>query len=166
MFDPRIPAGEEAEFFVRLRAWGLKVVRLDADMAVHDSGMSAFGPWWRRCLRGGRAYAMGVARYGSADGGDNRRRLRSSLLWGALWPVLVLGSAIVAVAWDVRSWWFALALTVLAAAQVARTALRAARTFGWRDGWTYGCFCMLGKVPEALGILRMWARRTPKVDRE
>jgi GT2 family glycosyltransferase len=50
-------AGEEPELCVRLRAAGWKVVRLDAEMTLHDAAMTRFGQWWKRNVRNGHAYA-------------------------------------------------------------------------------------------------------------
>src|SRR5207248_7579001 len=50
-------AGEEPELCLRLREAGWKVLRLDAEMTLHDAAMTRFGQWWKRAVRAGHAFA-------------------------------------------------------------------------------------------------------------
>jgi len=47
-YDDKLIAGEEPELCSRLRAAGWRVVRLPAEMTLHDAAMTRFGQWWRR----------------------------------------------------------------------------------------------------------------------
>lgn len=167
MFDPLVAAGEEADLCVRIRAQGGRVVGVDAPMATHDGGAVRFPQWWKRCIRNGRGYMSGVLRYGAEDGGHNRRRVRSCLVWGWIPPALVYLAA-----WLVSGWRVGLAIlaALLVAAyglQLLRIAWSLRRRDSRRDAWIYALFCMLGKTPESLGVLMglMSFRRTARTSR-
>ena len=56
-YDPSIIAAEDDELCLRIRGEGWKVLRIDAEMTLHDMAMTRFAQWWRRrhtlraCLR-------------------------------------------------------------------------------------------------------------------
>ena len=56
-FNPSLIAGEEPELCLRLRQQGWKILRIDAEMTLHDAQITRFSQWWRRSLRSGYAYA-------------------------------------------------------------------------------------------------------------
>ncbi len=136
-------AGEEPELCVRLRALGWQIWRLDAEMTWHDAGMTRFGQWWRRCRRTGHAYAEGAALHGAPPERHWRAETRRALIWGGGLPLAALAGAALHPA----------ALLLLAAypAQVVRLALREGPAR--RESWAYAAFTVLGKFPEALGVL-------------
>lgn len=138
-FNPAMIAGEEPELCVRLRQSGHQIWRLDAEMARHDAAMFRFGQWWRRARRGGYAYALGAALHGAPPERHNVAAVRRALVWG-------LGLPIVAVLGAVLVHPLLLALLLAWPLQVLRL---------WRrdgDG-TRAFFLVLGKIPEALGIV-------------
>ena len=47
-FNPDLIAGEEPELCVRLRQNGGVILRIDAEMTLHDMAMTRFGQWWKR----------------------------------------------------------------------------------------------------------------------
>jgi GT2 family glycosyltransferase len=153
-YDESLIAGEEPDLCVRLRRAGGRIQRVDAPMTIHDAAMTRFSQWWRRTIRNGFAYADGAARHGAPPERHWVKPTRSALLWGIggpcgalatapflgaatlLWifPYLLLG-------WRVRRW--------------RRSALRdppGAATL-------YATFCVLAKLPEAIGVLRFHALR-------
>jgi len=148
-YDGRIVAGEEPEMCARLRALGWGVRRLDREMTRHDAAMTRFGQWWKRSLRSG---------YGFSQVGDIRpevfaaQRL-SSIGWGLLLPSVALLGALIT-----RG--LALLLLLAYPAQMARIALRQRR--GGQDHRTamvYALFCVLGKLPQGLGVAACWWNR-------
>ena len=143
-------AGEEPELCVRLRAAGWRVHRLDAEMTRHDAAMTRFGQWWRRTLRSGYAFAQGAALHGAPPERHWVRETRSALAWGAALPLatLLLIAGVGA--------WGALPL-LLYPLQVARLALRSRRWIA--IPWRRASFLVLGKLPEALGVLRFGLHR-------
>lgn len=147
-FDPSLIAGEEPELCLRLRRRGGKVLRLDAEMALHDIAMTRFGQWWRRAVRGGYGYAEGAARYGRSPERHWVRETLRALAWGLL-PAVAVG-----LAWPTRG--ASLMLGLAYPLQAWRIARRARRVRGWpaRDARLYGLGCVAAYVPMAIGALR------------
>ena len=87
-FDPAVVAGEEFDLCIRLREEGWRILRIDAEMTLHDANMHRFSQWWTRMVRAGHAYAEGVIRYGVRRHRRIARALRSAVLWGGILPVL------------------------------------------------------------------------------
>lgn len=145
-FDPGLIAGEEPELCVRLRKAGWRVFRLDAEMTLHDAAMTRFSQWWRRTLRAGHAYAEGAAMHGAPPERHKVQETRRALLWGLGVPaVAVLGSLAV-------SPWLA-TVALLWPLQMLRLALKGDKPPA------QAVFLVLGKLPEALGVLSYWAKR-------
>lgn len=144
-FDPSLIAGEEPELCIRLRTAGWQIWRLDAEMARHDAAMHRFGQWWRRSRRAGHAYALGAALHGAAPERHNVAQTRRALLWGLVLPLAaILGAALLHPAF--------LLLLLAFPVQVLRL---------WRRDrdLAHAGFLMLGKIPEAMGVLEYRFRR-------
>ena len=92
-YNPSIIAAEDDELCLRIRREGWKVLRIDAEMTLHDMAMTRFAQWWRRAVRCGHAYAEGAARYGRTPERHFVRQLRSTIFWGLLLPLLAFGLA-------------------------------------------------------------------------
>ena len=73
-------AGEEPEMCFRMRAAGWRILRLDAEMTLHDAAMTRMAQWWQRARRAGHTYAEGVALHGSAPERYRVAELRRTLL--------------------------------------------------------------------------------------
>ena len=140
-------AGEEPELCVRLRARGWKIWRLDAEMTLHDAGMTRIGQWWMRCVRAGFAYAEGARLHGAPPERHWVRECRSAWLWGAALPLAIVLSALVVS----PACWLGLALYPL---QMARVAWRLPQRGSIR--WLRAFFLVAGKFPEAQGLLKAW----------
>ena len=139
-------AGEDMELSVRLRLRGGEIARLENPMALHDAAIFSFAQWWKRSYRAGFAYAE----IGAIHGGSRLKfwvkERRSNWIWGLGLPVVSLalvpfcfGSSLFlwliawgALGWKVRAWLI---------------------RYGVRKEWAsyYALFCVLGKVPQALG---------------
>lgn len=166
-FNPRMIAGEEPELCVRVRDRGYKVLRIDAEMTLHDAAITRFRQWWTRAVRGGHSYAEGMALHGQGPSRHNVRRTLSSLVYGLALPVLwcsVLGAAPLFFA----PLGIGFGPLVLVLVGVPAAYLRAAWG-AYRDrrrrgdphphAALYAGFCMLGKLPETVGILTYWGNR-------
>jgi len=145
-------AGEEPELCAHLRGRGWRLLRLAEDMGWHDAAMLRFRQWWRRKVRCGHAFA-----HGALAGWAEVRQAASALAWGAAAPA-VGAVSLVAGAW--MPW--ALVAAPLAAVGYARllwciSRRRVAMGEKRADALLYASFCILGKVPEALGIARFAA---------
>ena len=147
-FDPTLIAGEEPEMCLRIARAGWTIARLDAPMTIHDAAMTRYGQWARRARRAGHAFAEVSWRYRDGPEGFWRRETRRSLLWAVVLPVLILLAALVS-PW---AWLLLLAYP----AQIARMALRDPLP---RDRRARAFYTMLGKFPEARGVLEFHLRR-------
>ena len=47
-YNPSIIAAEDDELCLRIRGQGWKVLRIDAEMTLHDMAMTRFAQWWSR----------------------------------------------------------------------------------------------------------------------
>lgn len=142
-------AGEEPELCVRLRLAGWKIWRLPEDMALHDAAMTSFGQWWKRTKRGGHAAAEGAALHGAPPEWHNVAQMWRSVLWGAVLPIAIATLSLVRPTWSFL--WLAYPL------QVLRLSLRSG--IDRRDVWLRSTFLVLGRFPEALGVLTYWLNR-------
>lgn len=144
-FNPSLIAGEEPELCVRLRGAGWQVWRLDAEMTRHDAAIAKFGQWWRRTRRAGHAFAEGAAMHGAPPERHNIAQTRRALIWGAALPLLaILGAALMHPIF--------LLLLLAWPAQALR--------LWWRDGdATQASFFVIGRIPEALGVIEYWFKR-------
>lgn len=84
MFDESMIAGEEPELCVRLRGKGWTLVRIDAEMTLHDAAMTRFSQWWKRMVRAGHAYAEGADKHGAPPELHNVKQVKSALFWGSV----------------------------------------------------------------------------------
>jgi GT2 family glycosyltransferase len=160
-FDAGIMAGEELELCQRLRARGHKVLRLDADMVLHDAAMTHMLQWWRRTVRTGYGIAESVSRPGPVQPAV-MRHLRSAITWGLAFPALVL----VGLVWSAQRASILDALLVVGSAaavllaQTVRIALkRNSPGENMADALLYGAGCMAAKAPQLVGVLRYLRQR-------
>jgi GT2 family glycosyltransferase len=141
-FRADLIAGEEPELCVRLRAQGWKVWRLGEEMTLHDAGMSRFGQWWRRTLRGGYAFAEGAFLHGAKPEQHWRRESRRAWFWGLGIPLATLIASLILGGWG-------LLVLLIYPLQMARLARRGDGSL--REKWLLAFFLVLGKFPEMLG---------------
>ena len=163
-YNPAIIAAEDDEVCLRIRREGWKVLRIDAEMTLHDMAMTRFGQWWRRSTRTGHAYAEGSAMYGRTPERHFVRQTRSTIFWGILVPLVSLGFA-----WPTRG----LSLVLLAGYLLLyrRTCRYYAVYRGWplADARLYAAWIVLAKFPHALGLIRYWfgrlfGKRSPVIE--
>lgn len=142
-FRPDLIAGEEPELCVRLRARGGKIWRLGEEMTLHDAAMTRFGQWWNRSKRAGYAYATGAMLHGRAPERHYVPQAKRALLWGLIVPAGVCGGLAV----TPLSLWFLIAYPL----QIIRNSTKG----NWRHRitWVQATFQILGRFPEALGML-------------
>src|SRR5262245_27272934 len=162
-FNPRMIAGEEPELCVRVRNAGYKVLRIDAEMTLHDAAITRFSQWWTRAVRGGHSYAEGMAMHGSGPTRHNVRRTLSALFYGFALPVLWSGTLVFA-ALGIGFGPLSVLVLVAVPAAYLRAALGAYRERRRHQdppahAALYAAFCMLGKLPETLGVLTYWSNR-------
>jgi glycosyltransferase involved in cell wall biosynthesis len=150
-FNESLIAGEEPELCMRLRQAGGSILRIDAEMTLHDANILTFRAWWKRNLRGG---------YGAAD---VVHRLRSTTaiadipFWNLhrsapVWSLGWLGVTLLLTGIHPLGLLAGLALWMLQSLRIARSVR--SRAANWTDALTYGAFTLLGKWPQLLGRLR------------
>lgn len=155
-FDPTVVSGEEPELCQRLRQKGWKILRLDAEMTLHDSAMLHFGQWWRRTIRTGYGAADCATRFGQQ--GLYVGHVKSAQLW-ALWlPVLIFVCLVGSLALYGRIH-FAVSGLILTALLLGIYPLQwlrisrgvRPRTGNLRDAAIYGLLTLIGKWANLIG---------------
>ena len=150
-FNPTLIAGEEPELCVRLRQKGWKILRLDAEMTLHDAQMTSFAQWWKRAVRAGHAYTEGAWLHGREPERHWVSESRSIWFWGLFLPLLALGMA-----WPTHG--FSPLLLVGYPVLTSRIFLNLRRqNICLRHAALYASFCVIGKFAQvggALGFLR------------
>ncbi|GAB4327338.1 MAG: hypothetical protein OHK0047_13160 [Leptolyngbyaceae cyanobacterium] len=149
-YNPHLIAGEEPELCVRLRQNGGKILRIDAEMTLHDAQMTRFGQWWKRSVRAGYAYAEGAWLHGAPPECHWVKESRSIRLWGLIIPVLLLTTAIPTHGFSL----LLLAGYPLMAYRAYRFAHRSGQTR--IEAWLFGLACALAKFPQAQGQARFY----------
>jgi len=148
-YDAALIAGEEPDLCLRLRRRGHRILRLPAEMTVHDAAMTRFGQWWRRAVRAGHAFAEGAARHGRAPERHWVRETRSLVFWGGLVP---LGALILA---PVTAGASVAAALALYGVQVLRLrAAERARGLAPPEATERAFFLVLSKFPEFQGAVQ------------
>ena len=144
-YDPDTIVGEEAELCIRLRQSGWRIWGLDADMTLHDVAMTHAAQWWRRTRRVGYGYGEAVALHGAPPELHKVIESRRALLWGLALPgfALLLGAFVTPWAFLLLLAWPAQMLRLMAKGEAPLRAF----------------FLVVGKLPEALGILEFWIKR-------
>jgi GT2 family glycosyltransferase len=160
-FDPTLIAGEEADLCLRVRASGWSVLRVGAEMVLHDAAMTRFAEWWRRAFRVGYAYTEGWYRTARSPERLWTRETRSALFWGVFVPSAAFILLLPTSGWSLLALAGYLALALRVRRQVSRRGLSPG------DANLYAAFCVLAKFPAALGLLQFvalrLARRTRRV---
>jgi glycosyltransferase involved in cell wall biosynthesis len=146
-YDPRIIAGEDPEFAFRLHRRGHRIVRLHAEMTLHDAAITRFAQWWTRTKRSGYAYAQVSALHGSLPERFWVKDTRRALFWGALLPALVPALALPTL--GLSSW--LLSAYPLRAVRIARAAEQ--RGLSRSDARSWALHCVGASFPQAVGIL-------------
>ena len=151
-FDPTLIAGEEPELCIRLRQQGWKILRIDADMTLHDAQMSRIEQWWQRALRGGYAYAEGSWLYGKTAERHWVKESRSIWFWG-------FGLPLVAIALLLPTNNLSLLLSLLYVVVIYRVYLSLNRQLTRKDAFFYAIHCIMSKFPQSQGQIRFhWQR--------
>lgn len=160
-FDASVIAGEDDELCVRLRQRRHTILRVDAEMTLHDAAMTRFGQWWRRAVRAGHCFAQGFAMHGAAPERLWRRKNASIVLWALLVPGLALGAG------PATGGSSLLLLLAYPVALSRHYSANRRRGLSPQDAWLYSAFCMLGNFPNLLGqakyLVSRARRRAPRL---
>jgi glycosyltransferase involved in cell wall biosynthesis len=153
-FNPALIAGEEPEMCVRLRQKGWKILRLDAEMTLHDAQMTSFAQWWKRAQRAGHAYTEGSWMHGSEPERHWVKETQSAWLWGLVLPALALGMALTTEDWSL----LLLSAYPLATYRIYNYYVKH-RDITTKDAAIYALSCVLAKFPHLQGQIQFHQRR-------
>lgn len=142
-------AGEDPELCFRFRAAGWRIFRLDEEMTLHDAAILRVSQWFQRTRRGGYAYALGHSLHGRTPERYWRKECLSIALWGALLPLVTIVGVFL------TPW--ALCLLLLYPIQIMRVGAK--RQDVGEGKWLWASGIVLGKFPEALGMLGFYVSR-------
>lgn len=138
-------AGEEPEMCYRMRQLGWKIMRLDAEMTLHDAAMTRFGQWWKRNQRAGHAYAESYALHGNEQEHFRKKETRSIVVWAVLIPVILILLSVIDD--DLAILWLLYPL------QILRLAFQYKEVIGsFYLGIIYATSNVLGKWPQFVGV--------------
>lgn len=153
-FNPTLIAGEEPELCVRLRQAGGKIMRIDAEMTLHDAQITHFKQWWKRSIRNGHAYAEGAWLHGKPPEKHWLKESRRIWVWGFALPFLAI-----IISWFVGL--ISLVLLLLAYGILFYRVYKYARTraIPSSDALFYSLFCVLDKSPQLIGQIQFHISR-------
>jgi hypothetical protein len=142
-----------------VRQAGGGVLKLAHVMASHDCDINSFRQWWRRGVRSGRAYAEGAALHGASPERHWVKERRSILVWGVALPL-----SAVLLAWPTGGLSIA-GLLMLYLALGAKIIRNRVRQWGYSlsDAMIYALFCVIGKLPQAIGLLHFNRKQLVRV---
>lgn len=153
-FPEDVGYGEEPYMCWRIRReQNVKIVQLEAPMALHDLGHRSFKDYWRQHVRNGSAYIEIATRCFRSDDKLWLREVVSIVAWNT---VLVLWVVVIAVA----PWlWKAVALAV-AMLVLSRKAIQGLRAGMRTDvAVVYALHTYFAKLPLGWGVVKWIARR-------
>jgi GT2 family glycosyltransferase len=153
-FNDSIIAGEEPELCVRLRQQGWKILRLDAEMTLHDAQMTRWNQWWKRMLRAGHAYAEGAWLHGQSPQRHWVKESKSIWLWGLFIPLLAL-----VLAFPTHELSLLLLLGYPYLTYRIYRYYTQQRNYSQRDSALYAFSCVLGKFPQLQGQMQFHFNR-------
>ncbi len=161
-FNPTLIAGEEPELCVRLRREGGRILRINADMTLHDAKILRFSQWWKRQIRNGHAYAEGFFLHGFSS---DRHWVRESFrcwFWAFFLPLL-------AVIGLIPTQGLSILLLLIVYASLAYKVYRMTKDKGFepKEAISYGLFCgVLDKYPQLLGQIQFFILKLLKRQRK
>lgn len=144
-------AGEEPEMCYRLRQLGWKIMRLDAEMTLHDADMTRIGQWWKRHQRAGHAFAEAYHLHGQESESFRYQECRSILIWALTIPLVIL----------IFSWFYPIMLLafMLYPVQIVRLALRYKKKYSTKISFFYAVSNVFSKWPQLIGWLSFWKNK-------
>lgn len=149
-FSNQVIAGEDAELAARLLLANYQIEKLERPMVRHDADITRFAQWWWRSVRSGHAIGQRAHIHGNSILKDCLRERRSVMVWGIAAPLLIIAGSLISV-------WIGAAIAALYGVLAFRIwRYRQSRGNSARDAAIYAVFTVLGKFPEAIGLLRFW----------
>ncbi|WP_417498663.1 glycosyltransferase [Methylophaga sp.] len=88
-YNESLIAGEEPEMCFRMREQGWRIMRLDAEMTLHDAAMTKISQWWKRHKRAGHAFAESYDLHGQSAEQFRKSDCMRILFWAAGLPLII-----------------------------------------------------------------------------
>ncbi len=153
-FNPTLIAGEEPELCVRLRQAGGQIIRIDAEMTLHDAQIMHWSQWWKRSVRNGHAYAEGAWLHGRSPEKHWVKESRRIWVWGLILPLIAFASA-----WLTKG--ISIILLLIAYSILFFRVYKYAKKteINSSDALLYGLFCVLDKFPQMVGQIQFHLSR-------
>ena len=152
-YNPAMIAGEDTELAMRLRKRGWRLLRIDAEMALHDAAMTRFAQWWQRTRRSGHGYGEMAFLHPDARDPNWPRTVRSIVAWGGIMPAVLLITMALALRVNPLWWPVAAALLLIWPVRMLQlTARQRRRGLPLRVAAASGVLLMLGKIPQLQGL--------------
>jgi|TARA_R100001143_G_scaffold44583_1_gene39904 glycosyltransferase involved in cell wall biosynthesis len=151
-YQDSLIAGEEPEMCFRMRQLGWKVMRLDAEMTLHDAAMTRFSQWWKRNQRAGHAYAEGYALHGKSSEKFKQSECLSILFWSFLLPLAIIVLSLIMP--------FMLVLFMVYPLQILRLTMRyRPHLSDVKVAFAYAVSNVVGKWPQLTGMLQFFKNK-------
>ncbi len=147
-FDPDLKAGEDPEFCTRIRQAGWRIHRLPFLMGVHETKVSSFADFWKRCERTGASFQKLSWAY--RNNSEERLFFRENLsnwFYGGILPCIAVILILLGQSW---AW----ALFLIYPLLFLRIYFKIA--FDRPPGYvaSYALLCVLSKFPGFTGALK------------
>jgi len=139
-FNETLIAGEEPEFYSRVRKNGNTVLCLDIAMGTHDCAMESFEQWWTRTVKTGFGFANG------SQWGAWSKRQHSILIWVLFIPLAILCGTIL------EPW--LLSGVLIFPIQILKIAIKSSIPYSFKDKLLDATFCVFSKLPQFVGMVK------------
>ena len=141
-------AGEEPEMCFRMREQGWRIMRLDAEMTLHDAAMTKVSQWWKRHKRAGHAYAESYYLHGKTEEHFRFKEIRSNIIWALILPAVLIVSL-----WQPVVLWLLLVYPL----QLLRLTIRDKKQdTSFTHSLIVATSNVLSKFPQTLGIMTFY----------
>ena len=152
-YDPSVIAAEDDEVAVRLRRAGGRILRLNAQMTLHDAAIHHVSQWWKGAKRAGHGYAQVSSLHGDPPINKFKDEKKRVLTWGALVPAAMVALAPPSIG-------ASLLLAGIYPARALRVAYRSRREgMSARASAAWGLSCAFSSFPEAVGMAKFHVDR-------
>ena len=149
-FTEDMIAAEDFDLCIRAIKAGYKVLRIDADMSLHDANIMHLSQWQLRLKRGGHAYANINHLHSTRQKQYFTRDLLSAVIWGGLIPLAFILFLFIKPK-------IALAILILYTLFLAKMILN---RFNLGDSLSmaikYSALMLTGKISELSGVFEYW----------
>jgi len=146
-FNEYLVAGEEPELCSRVKQKDKRILRIKQLMALHDSGQMMFKQWWARTLRNGVAIAQSIAPQHEQRFVYAFKNVLSIVSWVFILPIVLILSVMYSP--------FSLLLLLIYPLKVLHIYSKSLHDIETkRDRLIYSLFCIVGKLPEFVGIIK------------